>query len=103
MPTTLTRTRIEMTLAILLVVAFGGATWSCFTAWGIMAASVGAQTGTMAQQANNRATSQSLFDLMILFQVAMLTSAIWFVARKRSNGGRGELLLSQAPGYWQDA
>ena len=76
--------RVEV-FAVALVIVSCVATWECFTAWGIMAASVGAQVGQVPQAAlaETRERAQLLFGLMVLFQVTMLASAVWFVGRKR--------------------
>jgi len=83
----LPRTRVEV-IALLLVVFFAVATWECFTAWGIMAASVGAQVGRMSEPAlaGTRERASWLFGLMVLFQVAMLASAVQFIGHKRVAG-----------------
>jgi hypothetical protein len=84
MPSILPRTRVEV-FAVVLVVAFSVATWELFTAWGIMAASAGAQFGRLPQQALTEVKdrAQWLFSLMVLCQVAMLVSAVWFIGCKR--------------------
>lgn len=85
MPSLLPRSRVEV-LAVVLVVVFSVATWELFTAWGIMAASAGAQFGRLPQQALTeiKQRAQLLFSLMVLCQIAMLASAVWFIGRKRA-------------------
>ena len=50
-----------------------------------MAASAGAQVGRLPQQAitETKDRAQLFFSLMVLCQIAMLASAVWFVGRKR--------------------
>jgi hypothetical protein len=50
-----------------------------------MAASAGAQFGRLPQEelTEVKGRAQLLFSLMVLCQITMLASAIWFIGRKR--------------------